>query len=117
MTSENTVIDLYDCSGAKVGEMVVPADLDRFGPRMDMYSKPGTRVVFAYPEAGYNPDIERAAKHLTLGETYTVEITDVHSWHTDVFLEEFPGIPFNHVMFVREDLYVSSPNSSSESNE
>ena len=36
---------------------------------------------------------------LTIGEKYTVTDVDVHSWHTRVDLEEFPGIKFNSVLF------------------
>ena len=39
------------------------------------------------------------AKHLILGNVYTVSKTEMHSYHTKVFLEEFPGIPFNSVWF------------------
>ena len=40
-----------------------------------------------------------ARKHLTEGEEYTVERTEVSSCHTDVYLEEIPGVAFNSVMF------------------
>lgn len=39
------------------------------------------------------------ANLLKLGETYTVEKTEVHSWHTKVFLKEFPGVEFNSAWF------------------
>lgn len=42
-------------------------------------------------------------KLLKLGETYTIERTEVHSWHTKVFLKEFPGVEFNSVWFEEID--------------
>ena len=36
---------------------------------------------------------------LEVGKTYTVVNVDVHSWHTEVELEEFPNIMFNSVCF------------------
>lgn len=36
---------------------------------------------------------------LEVGETYTVENVEVHSWHTLVYLKEFPGKEFNSVVF------------------
>lgn len=42
---------------------------------------------------------ESNAKLLKLGETYTIEKTEVHSWHTKVFLKEFPGVEFNSAWF------------------
>jgi hypothetical protein len=42
---------------------------------------------------------ESNAKLLKLGKTYTVERIEEHSWHTKVFLKEFPGFEFNSVWF------------------
>ncbi len=36
---------------------------------------------------------------LNLGEVYTIEKIEVHSWHTKVFLKEFPGVEFNSAWF------------------
>ena len=36
---------------------------------------------------------------LEVGRVYTLIKTIVYNWNTDVFLEEFPGIPFNSVIF------------------
>jgi len=66
---------------------------------MNIYAEPGDRVVFANPTHGYPSDKERCATHLEVGETYTVDYTDVSGCHTDVCLHEFPGIIFNSVMF------------------
>jgi len=74
-------------------------------PIMDNDSPKGTKVKFAYENAGTNWDIENVKKYLTLGDIYTVAFTEVHSWHTKVFLKEFPGIDFNSVQFapLKED--------------
>ena len=66
---------------------------------MNIYAKRGTKVVFAYPTAGYDPDQEQAKTYLEVGKTYTVERTEVHSWITYVYLMEVPGQRFNSVMF------------------
>ena len=36
---------------------------------------------------------------LEVGKTYTVVDVEVHSWHTEVELKEFPKIMFNSVCF------------------
>lgn len=66
---------------------------------MDIYSKPGTPVKFVNPTFGYEYHQETARKHLKVGNIYTVKETVVDSWHTDVYLEEVPGVPFNSVLF------------------
>jgi len=66
---------------------------------MDIYAKPGTEIIFNHPSNGYDHDQEEAKNHLILGSVYTVERTVVHSWHTDVYLKEVPGISFNSVLF------------------
>jgi len=37
--------------------------------------------------------------NLIVGEVYEVEKVEVHSWHTKIFLSEFPGKCFNSVHF------------------
>ena len=68
-------------------------------PQADIYAPEDERVVFEYPNAGYQHDQDTAAKHLTLGDTYTIERTEVGGWHTDYFLKEVPGVSFNSVHF------------------
>lgn len=36
---------------------------------------------------------------LEIGKEYTVENVEVHSWHTIVYLKEFPNKKFNSVVF------------------
>ena len=38
-------------------------------------------------------------KVLTEGSTYTVADVEVHTWHTKVYLEEYPKLKFNSVSF------------------
>lgn len=66
--------------------------------RMDIYSKPGTRVIFDNL-GGYDAEQEAALKHLKIGESYTIKETEVHSFSTTVYLEECPEILFNSVQF------------------
>lgn len=70
-------------------------------PSMDIYSPAGTRIVFSRPTAGYPDDVRRAAQLLTVGATYTVRNTDVHSSITYVRIVEHPGAWFNSVQFTR----------------
>lgn len=39
---------------------------------------------------------------LEVGKTYSLEDVDVHGWHTEVYLKEFPGKSFNSVLFVEQ---------------
>jgi len=68
---------------------------------MDIYSKEGTKVTPNYkdgkPVNGSEYDAKKVLKHLQHGQWYTVQSTDVGNWSTDVYLKEFPGIPFNSV--------------------
>lgn len=66
---------------------------------MNIYSNPGTKVIFANPTYGYPHDQEKAKQHLAVGQVYTVHHTEVSASHTDVYLAEVPGIAFNSVLF------------------
>jgi hypothetical protein len=72
---------------------------------MNIYSEKGTKVTVTESSLnnGYKYDSETAKKYLTVGETYTVDHTIVHSWTSDVYLEEFPDISFNTVCLVDLD--------------
>ncbi len=67
-------------------------DLDIFN------TEPGTKIYYV-SQGGYPHQQQAADKLLAQGVPYTVETVDVHNYHTDIYLEEFPGIPFNSVMF------------------
>lgn len=66
---------------------------------MDIYSPPGTKVVFAHPNAGYHFDIENARMYLDEESIYTVERTEVGPSYTRVHLREIPHRAFNSVQF------------------
>jgi len=38
--------------------------------------------------------------HLTVGNSYEVELTEVHTWHTRIYLKGYPDMWFNSVCFV-----------------
>lgn len=76
---------------------------------MDINAPEGTKVKPLFDSDGkimngYDHDIEHAMKHLKQGETYTVDRTEIHSWHTKVYLQEIPGVPFNSVHFTQLDI-------------
>ena len=45
--------------------------------------------------------MQRSENHhlLEIGKEYILSNMIVHSWYTEVYLEEFPGVPFNSVVF------------------
>lgn len=69
---------------------------------MDIHAKPGTKVIFL---GGVTQDQINWGSHenprgfLMEGKEYTVLRTEVHSFHTKVFLTEWPDKPFNSVWF------------------
>ena len=66
---------------------------------MNIYALKGHKVKCETLSAGYDYHKEVAEKHLEVGKEYTVEKTHVDSWHTDVWLQEFPNVKFNSVFF------------------
>lgn len=64
----------------------------------DIYSTGGTKVRYT-GHNGTEADQDWANKHLTVDAIYTIERTDVGGWHTDFYLVEVPGKPFNSVHF------------------
>lgn len=73
--------------------------ISRYVDTMNIYSEEGDKVVFAFPDNGYDSDIEKCKKHLVVGRTYTIDYTEVGGSHTDVHLVEFPNVRFNSVNF------------------
>lgn len=70
------------------------------GELMDIYSEEGTKVEYT-GTGGYEHHKRHANKFLVVGNTYTVDRTDVSDWYTDVYLKEVPGESFNSVHFVK----------------
>lgn len=66
---------------------------------MNIYAEYNDKVECSTLDGGYDFDQEVARKYLVIGNIYTIEETDVDNWHTDVYLQEFPGIKFNSVFF------------------
>lgn len=66
---------------------------------MNIYALKGHKVICKTLSAGYESDQETAKKYLEIGEIYTIKSTTVHSWKTDVYLQEFPNVKFNSVFF------------------
>jgi len=71
---------------------------------MDIDAVIGTQVKYhkrTNVPATQDAYIEHKAEleHLLPDKIYTVEHTVIHSSHTDVYLAEVPGIPFNSVIF------------------
>lgn len=69
---------------------------------MDIYAQQGTKVVFT-AAGGMDGQIRYAKERLMIGEIYTVRRTEIHSCHTNVYLEDFPEDSFNSCLF---DKYV-----------
>ena len=72
---------------------------------MNIRAEHGTKVFVTEKSLknGYNCDGEKAKKFLKIGETYTVDYTDVDRCNTDVYLIEFPNISFNSVCICDDD--------------
>lgn len=48
---------------------------------------------------GWDHKRDHVEKFLKVGGLYTVERTEMHSWHTKVWLQEIPNEEFNSVNF------------------
>ena len=82
-------------------EKSIPVDCEVTRNYMDIHSPRGTKVKFIETNKesvnwGANDDPE---PFLIRGEIYTVERTEVHSWHTKVILQEHPKLKFNSSHF------------------
>jgi hypothetical protein len=66
---------------------------------MNIYATKGDKVRCNTLSGGYDYHEEIAKRFLEIGKEYTIEVTVVDSWHTDVHLQEFPNIKFNSVFF------------------
>lgn len=66
---------------------------------MNIYALNGHKVKCKTLSGGYSYHQEIAEKYLKIDEEYTIEKTEVDSWHTDVWLQELPNVKFNSVFF------------------
>lgn len=71
---------------------------------MNIHTPSGYKVIYAFPENGWD-DTEKYNESigLVVGETYTVEDTEVYSSYTTVYLKEFPDKSFNSVNFANAE--------------
>jgi len=69
---------------------------------MNIRALEGHKVMVTKESAknGHDHDGEAVRKHLTLRKHYTVKKTEVHNFHSYVWLKEVPGVSFNTVNFV-----------------
>lgn len=71
----------------------------KYIPRMDIYSRPGTVVVFDN-QGGYDSEKRMAfAAGLKIGGEYEISRIEVGNSHTSVQLKGLPGEWFNSVQF------------------
>jgi hypothetical protein len=61
--------------------------------------KPGSKVKVVSDFQNNWGSCDPIKENLTLGQVYTVDHIEIHSWHTKVFLTEFPDKKFNSVHF------------------
>jgi len=66
---------------------------------MNIFAQPGEQVIFTSPDAGLEQDIKDAKRYLSVGETYTVDGTEIRDWQTRVWLKGFSYCSFNSVQF------------------
>jgi len=66
---------------------------------MDIYTPAGQKVRYLNNH-GHDSEREAANLHLQEGAVYTLLRTKIFKYRTEIFLQEFPDIPFNSVMFV-----------------
>ena len=71
------------------------------------HAEHGTKVVFI-GFGGYHSDRLLAYQHLNVGHIYTVDKTVADRWHSDVFLIEALGIPFNSALLVKSSKVVKT---------
>lgn len=79
-------------------------NLKNLDETMNIYTPAGYKVMYAFPESGYELDKEYNEKiGLVVGQEYTVSGTDVGGSYTTVYLEEFPDESFNSVNFANAE--------------
>lgn len=78
---------------------MIPFNFDDLPETMDIYSEPGTKVIFKYPNNGRDYDKSQALENLTMYATYTVENIQVGQSSSHVQLKECPHMRFNSVHF------------------
>ena len=72
----------------------------------NIYALRGFKVKITEITGGIQQNKESVEKYLKVGQTYTVEKTEVHSWHTDYYFQELPNMAFSG--FISEDISFQS---------
>lgn len=62
-----------------------------------------SKVVCVDNEDNHFFSVDSNSPLLEVGKEYTISDIEVHSWHTEVRLEEFPGVRFNSTCFDIDD--------------
>jgi len=79
-----------------IAKAIAKAEKER--PTMDIHSKEGAKVTFAYPDNGRDYEQLQAEELLIAGEQYTVKKVYVGQSSSHVEFEEVEGL-FNTVLF------------------
>lgn len=66
---------------------------------MDIFNSKPRKLLCVSNKNHEWTDSDENAHLLTVGNTYTMIGIEVHSWHTNVYLDEFPGVKFNSSCF------------------
>jgi hypothetical protein len=70
---------------------------------MDIFNDKVRKIICINNDDSNAWGINGAGHLLTVGKEYTLIDVEVHSWHTRVTLEEFPGMQFNSILFEEVD--------------
>ena len=68
---------------------------------MSLETKPGVKLLVTSESIknGTDDDKVNADLYLRPKRKYTLKKIVVHDWHTDIWVEEIPGVKFNSVQF------------------
>lgn len=66
---------------------------------MDIKNCAERKIICVKNEDNHFFPCDRNSPLLEVGKTYNVVNVDVHGWHTQVELKEFPSVLFNSVCF------------------
>lgn len=66
---------------------------------INIYNSKPRKVICVDNENNNFFECDENSPLLTVGDTYTLIDIEVHSWHTIVWLGEFPGVEFNSCCF------------------
>jgi len=67
---------------------------------MNIYAPKGTKIKFVNRDYRNWGSCDDPNKFLNIDQIYTIDHTEPHSWHTKVYLQEFPDNKFNTIHFI-----------------